>query len=719
MARELDGAELRRAEPGGGREQAQELLAATTRVMTGCRSIGGLADNIGREIVPLLGAELGALGIRSCDGERWSTTILGQAPAAGASEVRVCGSSPATTAPRGLDRWPPRLGSIDGVDWPAPLLRQLLRGGATRLLTLPLETPRRSVGAISFALGAALPSWASESILRALALQLALAVENILQAEVAPAPPAAALVRDRDDLSMVLEVARAAASLELPQLIQQIADRFSASRLRWEHTSICLHEPAENALRVYFLSFAPGPLAAHNARALTGVLIPLDGTLGGRAFVTGQPQVVNSRAEYTALVSCDWGNRVLSNIPPDFSSCVVPLVCRDRRLGTLGASTSREGAFDSHAVQLMTRIGEVVAPAVDNALAYQRIQDLSRRLTDEKNYLESEIGSSLGEIVGESDPVRQLLARVESVARTDSTVLICGETGTGKELVARAIHRLSRRGGRTFVKVNCATFPSGVVESELFGHEKGSFSGAIAHRVGRFELAHGGTLFLDEVGELPLEVQPKLLRVLQDRELERVGGARTIKVDVRVVAATNRDLLEMQRQRLFRSDLFYRLNVFPIAVPPLRERAGDIALLVRHFLQRSSRRLNKQVDIVPAETLAALERYHWPGNVRELENVIERAVILARGRALQVSPSEMALEPPALPAAPAPPAAGSASAGWQDEKTLAAAERAFIVEALERCRWVVGGPRGAAARLGMRRTTLQARMRKLDICRPQ
>jgi DNA-binding NtrC family response regulator len=309
------------------------------------------------------------------------------------------------------------------------------------------------------------------------------------------------------------------------------------------------------------------------------------------------------------------------------------------------------------------------------------------------------------EIVGNSEALRRVLRNAETVAPTDATVLIYGETGTGKELIARAIHDRSPRHARAFVKLNCAAIPTGLLESELFGHEKGAFTGAIAQRIGRFELANGGTIFLDEVGEIPLELQPKLLRVLQEREFERLGSTRTLRTDVRLIAATNRDLAVMVEDGKFRADLFYRLNVFPINVPPLRERPEDIPLLVMHFVQESSRRMNKHIDTIPSGASQALLRYHWPGNIRELQNVIERAVILSRGSILKMPFSE--LKQPVM--------SGKAVPSRPD--TLEEAERKCILQALEAANWVIAGPRGAAVRLGLKRSTLQFRMGKLGISR--
>jgi formate hydrogenlyase transcriptional activator len=341
-------------------------------------------------------------------------------------------------------------------------------------------------------------------------------------------------------------------------------------------------------------------------------------------------------------------------------------------------------------------------------MAYERIEQLNAQLAREKLYLEDEIRSEqlFEDIIGTSAALRRVLREVETVAPTDSTVLILGETGSGKELVARAIHQLGARREQAFVRLNCAAIPTGLLESELFGHEKGAFTGAIAQRIGRFELANRGTVFLDEIGEIPLELQPKLLRVLQEREFERLGSARTLRTDARLIAATNRDLATLVDEQKFRQDLFYRLNVFPIHVPALRERREDIPTLVRHFAQQFARRMKKRIETIPAETMDVLVAYEWPGNIRELQNLIERAVILSHGPTLDVPLMTLTSRSP-----------GPVQA--RELQTLEESDRRHIVAALASTNWVIGGPNGAAARLGMKRSTLQFRMRKLGIARPQ
>jgi formate hydrogenlyase transcriptional activator len=397
--------------------------------------------------------------------------------------------------------------------------------------------------------------------------------------------------------------------------------------------------------------------------------------------------------------------------------CILPLVSRGRVLGVFGVVKYQDSTFTGDDIAFLTQIGNQVAIAVENALAFGQIRELKDQLSKEKLYLEDEIRTEMNfaQIIGNSASLRRVLKHVETVAPTDSTALIYGETGTGKELIARAIHDLCPRRSKPFVKLNCAAIPTGLLESELFGHEKGAFTGAIAQRIGRFEVANGGTIFLDEIGEIPLELQTKLLRVLQEREFERLGSSRTLRTDARLIAATNRDLEAMVSEQKFRSDLFFRLNVFPIHVPPLREREGDIPLLVRHFTQQFSRRMNKQIETIPSATMDALCRYRWPGNVRELQNVIERAVIISTGPALSVDVADLKFPKASRVVEEMTSPKWPTNGGLHG--VLEQSERQQILKALEQCDWVVAGPKGAAIHLGMKRSTLQQRIRKLGIAR--
>ena len=390
------------------------------------------------------------------------------------------------------------------------------------------------------------------------------------------------------------------------------------------------------------------------------------------------------------------------------SFCGLPLSTPYRRIGVFGLASLQPNSFTAEDVAFLSQVASQLALAIDNWLAHRDIADLQDRVAKESVYIDEE--EIHGEthfqgIIGKSAALRKVLKQVETVAATSSSVLVFGETGTGKELIARAIHDLSPRRPNAFVTLNCAAIPTGLLESELFGHEKGAFTGAIAQRLGRFEVANRGTMFLDEIGEIPLELQPKLLRVLQQREFERLGNGRTLKTDARLIAATNRNLKAMVEERAFRPDLFYRLNVFPIQVPPLRERPEDIPILARHFVKHFSRDMNRMIDTIPSETMEGLVRYCWPGNIRELENVIERAVILSPGPILKVSLKDLCDR--AIP-----------NNIDVSHATLEEVKRAHILATLKATKWVLSGPDGAASRLGLNRSTLQFYMKKLEITRP-
>jgi formate hydrogenlyase transcriptional activator len=445
----------------------------------------------------------------------------------------------------------------------------------------------------------------------------------------------------------------------------------------------------------------------HLRTAALHIALPLSGWQQGHQI--DQRRIHKSRnRRCNHLRRTGFGNWVISGEGVE-TLCMLPLIRCNSPLGVLCLMRLEKNAFTHPDIEFLTQIAGQVAIAIDNAFAYRRITELSDQLKQENLYLEDEIRSELNfeDIIGNSTALRQVLRQVEAVAPTNSTVLIQGETGSGKELIARAVHNLSRRRERPFVKLNCAAIPTGLLESELFGHEKGAFTGAIAQRIGRFELASQGTIFLDEISEIPVELQPKLLRVLQEREFERLGSSRTLRTDARLIAATNQDLSAMVEEQRFRSDLFYRLNVFPIYVPPLRDRKEDIPFLVRHFAQHFARNMTKDIDAISAETMNALTSYPWPGNVRELQNVIERAVILAKGSTLKISLTDLRSK------------SSDPNGHINGAATLEEIERRHILSVLEQSNWVFAGPNGAAAKLGMKRPTLQFRMQKLGISRPQ
>jgi formate hydrogenlyase transcriptional activator len=570
--------------------------------------------------------------------------------------------------------------------------------------TLPLTTVYRKLGAISFG-SKQLDTYSAEEVRFAslVADQIALAFDNAMNLR-AFQKASEELQSKNDRLHLLLELTNQVVSnLELGDLLRTIAGAIRRV-LRCDSVGVALADPDGKELRVKALDF---PESRGFVRE--EMVVPPE-SAAAVVYRTGKPLLVE-------------GDRQAIPIEPDLSvleglaySYLSPLPGRSRILGILGVGRRTAEPFSSDEVNFLTQARSQISLAVENALAYGEIRELRDQLSKEKLYLEDEIRTEMNfaQIIGNSAALRRVLKRVETVAPTESTVLIYGETGTGKELIARGIHDLSPRRTKPFVKLNCAAIPTGLLESELFGHERGAFTGAIAQRLGRFEVANGGTIFLDEIGEIPLELQTKLLRVLQEREFERLGSSRTLRTDARLIAATNRDLEAMVSEQKFRSDLFFRLNVFPVHVPPLRERDGDIPLLVRHFAQQFSRRMNKVIETIPSATMDALCRYDWPGNIRELQNVIERAVIISAGSALSVDVADLKVS-----------MAGHVVEGTTTPKSTNGAlhdvleqlERQQILKALEQCNWVVAGPNGAAAHLGMKRSTLQQRVQKLGIAR--
>ncbi len=513
------------------------------------------------------------------------------------------------------------------------------------------------------------------------------------------------LRHERDRLRLLLEITTSMTSkLDLGHLLDALSTNL-LSVTRCDFCALLLPHADSGQLRTTIL-YNP----ESRGSICDGTIVPIKGSTCGKAFLTGKNQHIDRledlRHDPESFGSSE-GQRFFERVTAEGlkSGCELPLVGRKGVVGVLGAFSRSERAFSEDEFAFLEQVGRQVAIAVENALDFEKATEDRLRETKQRLYLEEELHAEFGAIVGDSPALKTALHLVSVVAPTDSSVLILGETGTGKELIARAIHNLSGRRQRAFVKLNCAAIPLGLLESELFGHEKGAFTGAVAQKTGRFELANKGTLFLDEVGDIPLELQAKLLRVLQEQEFERLGSNRTHKVDVRLIAATHRDLASMVKQTTFREDLYYRLKVFPIIVPPLRQRTGDIPKLVWHFTELYARRMNKRIDEIPSETMDALVRYRWPGNVRELQNLIERAVILSPHTVLRAPTSE--LEPFSAHKESNTPITG-----------LEEVERDHIVRALEASNWVVGGRNGAAERLGMKRTSLVYKIRKLRIDRP-
>ncbi|MBX7220841.1 MAG: sigma 54-interacting transcriptional regulator [Blastocatellia bacterium] len=576
----------------------------------------------------------------------------------------------------------------------SPLVQQVLARGIRTGCAVPLVSRGKPLGTLDIVRMRDKEFTPAEISLQIqVARQIAIAVDNALNFKRARQAEQEA-ERERDHLRFLLEVNNAVvAHLDLHELVCSISNLLR-NLMPLEAAGIALFEPEQNHLRMFVSN-----LSTQFKVLRAGDVIQLEGTPAGYVFRSGEPLLLKrpdpERFSRDSLHTAVGGRK---------SSCMVPLTSHGRKLGILGIASTQELAFTEAHLELLNMISGQVAIAVENALAYQEIEALKNKVTQEKLYLEEELHSvwNFEQIIGVSPSFKRILKQVETVAPLDSTVLIYGETGTGKEIIARAIHNLSQRRPHTLVKLNCAAIPTGLLESELFGHEKGAFTGAIAPRAGRFELAHRGTLFLDEIGEIPLELQPKLLRVLQEQEFERLGSTRTQRVNVRVVAATNRDLAHLVEQNQFRRDLYYRLNVFPLTIPPLRERPEDLPLLVSYFASKFGKRMGKRIETIPTESMQALASYHWPGNIRELENFIERATILTTGPQLEIPLAELKCKTPAeTPATPV--------------STLEATEREHILRVLRQTNWVVGGPTGAAARLGMKRTTLQSKMQKLGI----
>jgi len=593
-----------------------------------------------------------------------------------------------------------------------PWAKKLGLGSSVRV---PLTTPHRRLGVFGIVRNTVSPFSADEiSFLRLVGHVVAFALDDGLNLRSAQTAHAC-LQTQNDRLQLLLNLTnRITSNLNFRELLRLIAANIREV-MQCDAVAVSLVDAAAGTSMLYVLDFPQGKGIIKEERVLT-----IAGA-SRRVLESLKPAVVNKTDP--------------SEVPPEIydevvaeglkSTCLIPLINRGRALAILTIARTTESPFTPYDVDFLTQASGQIAIAIENALAYREISQLKDKLAQEKLYLEEEIRSEMNfeNIIGNSPALKHVLELVETVATSDSTVLLLGETGTGKELIARAIHDRSRRKERTFVKLNCAAIPTGLLESELFGHEKGAFTGAIAQKVGRMELADQGTLFLDEVGDIPIEIQPKLLRALQEREFERLGSTHTRRVNIRLVAATNRDLEQMIAAREFRSDLYYRLHVFPIRIPPLRERKEDIPQLVSYFVQKFAKQMQKKIEAISPAVMKGLTAWDWPGNIRELENFIERAVIVTRGKSLEAPVGELrktntVVFPHAEPHHVEPIAGGRTDS--QSDQTSVADEyerrrRDDIIRALTACKGRVGGADGAAASLGMNRTTFLSRMKKFGI----
>ena len=581
-----------------------------------------------------------------------------------------------------------------------PVLALIRDRGGKSTSWLPLTTAHGRMGVLSF--GSRLSDVYTDDVvafMEQVAATVAIAVDNGINWDQAQRYQRE-VQEERDNLRFLLDVNNLLVSHhDYPGLVKAIAAAVERV-VTHDHVSIALYDAESGLLRFHWTYDDQRGLVESDAA------IALERSAAGIAFERGTACVF-SRSELETL---GLDSAPLMKAAGLETVCCVPLMTRTGKLGTLNVGNSRPDAFSKDDITLLGHTSTQIAIALDNARAYDQMAHVNAQLTDEKDYLERELRQEFREIVGTSRTLRKVLNAVKTVATTDSTVLLLGETGTGKELIARAVHSHSPRRDRSFVRMSAAALPATLFESELFGHEKGAFTGASMSRAGRLELANRGTLFLDEVGDIPIEMQPKLLRVLQEREFERLGSTRTQRVDVRVVAATNRNLSQMVADGSFRSDLYYRLNVFPIMVPALRERVDDIPALAEHFAQQCSSRMGRPVPVITEPVMDALKRWTWPGNIRELQNVIERAVILSTGPNLVLPMQDVQPRKEVEPISKEVETAGSAPV-----TTFQDAEREAILRALRDSNGVVSG---AAQRLGLRRTTLQSKMRRLGIRRP-
>jgi len=679
------------ASVGASANDVYEAVLALSRSIAGRDDLGSLLSGVAESLQRIVAFDFAALILHDREAKSMRSYVL---DAAAPADVGPARCFPVEQDPAGwvwVQQQPLVISRLEGESrWPE--FTEWVRTAGLRSLTLvPLTAGESRLGAFGFGcLAPFAPSREELAFLERVASEFAVAVESFLARQ--------DLLRERDRLRTLFDITKVLVSrLSQEELFAAISTQLSRV-VRHDTAVLTLWHEEKREVDAFALHFSGPPLFSKEQ-----ALIRPEGMPTAVAIETGKP-VVAYDTDGDRYPSPEFGRFVAMGCK---SECSVPLITANGTLGTLEIVRTTDELWTNNDVEFLVQVAGQVAIAVENALSYRELSEIKERLATEKLYLEDEIrlDHNIGDMVGEGPAFQSVLKGVQTVAPSDATVLILGETGTGKELVARAIHESSHRSKGSFVKVNCAAIPASLLESELFGHEKGAFTGAAGQRIGRFELAHQGTLFLDEIGEMPLELQPKLLRAIQDHEFERVGGNRTIRSDIRLVAATNRDLKAMMEENRFRADLYYRLHVFPINVPPLRERPEDIPLLTRFFVQKYASRMNRRIERIHAAVMEALARYNWPGNIRELQNVIERSVLLTTGSALSLAMPEVIgkQQPPASPA----------SGAEQSE----AAEREAIIHALQQAHGIVGGPNGAAARLGLKRTTLYSRMQKLNISR--
>ena len=674
-------------------ERRYKALLDVTEAIVLNEDVGSLSQEVARRLARILGCDLVVFFLHDPENGALRLTQVGTNTGESVPFPKVM---PADETPSGRV-WrsqEPLLYNDISQQIAFPRIFNLLQARGLRTYwLLPLSTSRRKLGALAFASQRTAAFDKSDlHFFQCISEQVAVVVESGINRERAKAYREE-LTAERDRLRVLLELSNVLVTgfttKDLLPAISSCLKRIIAH----DHISLCLLEHTTGNLHLHSLTSVVHKEPTLEELTLSMKDVPHDWLVKQRKPVLLDPLAAPKyRVEIVRRM-------ITSGIQ---SACLLPLTTAKTTVGMLCLGSFTRNVFREADVEFLERVANQTAIALENVMAYRQIEELKDKLAAEKSYLEKEIESEYpaDEIVGESPELKHALRQARTVAQTGSTVLILGETGTGKELIARRIHFLSPRKDRSFIKVNCAAIPTGLLESELFGHEKGAFTGAISRKIGRLELAHQGTLFLDEVGDIPLELQPKLLRVLQEHEFERLGSTRTQKVDVRVIAATNRNLEEMVAQGRFRMDLYYRLKVFPIVSPPLRDRREDVAMLVRYFVQKLARKMNRHIESIPEESLTTLKQWHWPGNVRELENLIERAVILSSGPALEVPLVE--LETINTKGSP---------------ETLDEAEREHIIRVLRESGGVIGGPEGAAARLGLRRTTLHFKMKKLGITR--